>query len=104
MAYGDNRLFTDLSVQIAGGDRLGITGPNGTGKTTLLKILLGEVTASRGPFELLPRLRVGYYSQDHAGLDPKRSIVDEIRAVRPEFSEQNARSFSGGSCSPAMMF
>jgi len=95
MAYGDNRLFTDLGFQVSGGDRLGITGPNGTGKTTLLKILLGEVPATSGTFELAPRLRVGYYSQDHAGLDPKRTIVDEIRAVRPEFSEQNARSFLG---------
>ncbi len=95
MVYGDNRLFCDLSIQVPAGDRLGITGPNGTGKTTLLKILLGEVKAAGGTIELTPRLRVGYYSQDHAGLDGRRTIVDEIRAVRPEFSEQDARSFLG---------
>lgn len=95
MAYGDNRLFADLSFQVPAGDRLGITGPNGTGKTTLLRILLGEVASISGIFEFAPRLRIGYYSQDHAGLDPRRTIVDEIRAVRPEFSEENARSFLG---------
>ncbi len=95
MAYGENRLFSDLSLQVHAGERLGITGPNGTGKTTLLRIILGEVTAVAGTFDLAPRLRIGYYSQDHANLDPRRTIVDEIRTVRPEFSEQQARSFLG---------
>ncbi len=95
MAYGDNRLFSDLSFQATGGDRLGITGPNGTGKTTLLKIILGEIKPTNGTFELSPRLRIGYYSQDHADLDPKRMIVDEVRDARPELTEQQARSFLG---------
>ncbi|UCE59318.1 MAG: ABC-F family ATP-binding cassette domain-containing protein [Phycisphaerales bacterium] len=92
MAYDDNVLFEDLTFQVPAGGRFGITGPNGTGKTTLLNIILGQVDALGGGLSLRPRLTVGYYSQEHTQFDPNRTIVDEIRDVRTDFSEQDARS------------
>ncbi len=94
MAYGEKRLFTNLSFQVHAGDRLGITGPNGVGKSTLLKIIMGEVAAESGDFWHGPRLNIGYHAQDRNELDPTRTIVEEFRAIRPEFSEHDARSYA----------
>ncbi len=93
MSYGENVLFTDLTFQIFPGGRFGITGPNGTGKTTLLKIILGEVAATGGEFTLDPKLPVGYYSQESVELDPDRTVVDHLRQVRTDFTEHQARSY-----------
>ncbi len=92
MAYGDNTLFTNLTFQVHAGQCFGVTGPNGCGKTTLLKIGLAQFAPTAGSIALDPKLRVGYYSQEHQDLDPERTVVDEIRAAGIEFSEQDARS------------
>jgi ATP-binding cassette subfamily F protein 3 len=93
MSYGENILFTDVTFQVPSGGRFGITGPNGTGKTTLLRIILAEVAATGGDFTLDPKLTVGYYSQETVELDPDRTIVDEIRHARSDFTEHQARSY-----------
>ncbi len=95
MAYNSNALFTDLTFQVLSGLRLGITGPNGTGKTTLLKIILGEINPTGGSFALDPRLQIGYYAQEEGAWDADRTIVDEIRKGRPQLSEQDARTYLG---------
>ncbi len=92
MAYGNQTLFTDLTFQVHGGQNFAITGPNGCGKTTLLKIALGQVTSTAGSTEFGPKLNVGYYSQDPVTLDPARSVLDEIRTARGDLGEANARS------------
>ncbi|MDO8631292.1 MAG: ATP-binding cassette domain-containing protein [Phycisphaerales bacterium] len=94
MAYGDKTLFSKLTFQVRAGDHVGITGPNGVGKSTLLRIILGETSPIGGEFSVAPRLQIGYYAQDRTDLEPQRSVVDEIRAVRPEFSEHDARSYA----------
>jgi len=85
-------LFDRVSFQVRSGERIAITGPNGTGKTTLLRILMGEFPPSAGAFEFTRGLSIGYYSQDHRGLDPTRTLVEELRAARSDFSEHDARS------------
>lgn len=87
-------LFHDLTFQLSAGERLGITGPNGVGKSTFLKILVGEYSAQSGSFEFGRKLSIGYYAQDRTGLDPKRTILEEIRSSRSEFSELQARSYA----------
>lgn len=95
MNYGDHVLFNDLTFQIYNGERFAITGPNGTGKSTLLKIIIEELKPTAGTITLASKLNIGYYSQQPTHLDFERTVLDEIRSVRPEFSEQDARSFLG---------
>ncbi len=95
MAYGEIALFSRLSFQVAAGERFGITGPNGTGKTTLLRIILGEVLPLSGTVSIGPRLKVGYYDQEGAGLDLRRSVLEEIRDARPGLDEAEARGLLG---------
>jgi len=91
--YDDKLLFADLSLQLVAGRRLGITGPNGTGKTTLLRILLGEIAADAGRAVLDPYSTVGYFAQETHDLDAGGTPISEILAVRPDFSELAARNF-----------
>ncbi len=91
--FGNVPVFKDLSFQVFAGDRLGITGPNGTGKTTLLKILIGELEATSGEFTIDPKLTIGYYSQEHTFADLNKTVLSEIRAHSTSLSEQQARSY-----------
>jgi len=95
MAYGDNRLFADLTFHLQPAQRFGITGPNGTGKTTLLNVMVGKTTPDAGTVTIGSQLSLGYYEQEHAGLDPKRTVLEEIRTAHPTLSEQSARSLLG---------
>jgi ATP-binding cassette subfamily F protein 3 len=81
-------------LELLRGDRVGLIGPNGAGKTTLLRTLIGELPPITGQVHIGPSVRIGYYSQTHAGLNMERSIVDEIRQVST-LSEEGARSFLG---------
>ncbi|MFH1748769.1 MAG: ABC-F family ATP-binding cassette domain-containing protein [Planctomycetota bacterium] len=92
--YDEKVLFTDLSLTVPVGQRLGITGPNGTGKTTLLKIVLGEVPADAGRYHFDAKVGIGYYAQEATELNPAHTIVQEILAVRPDMLESQARSYA----------
>jgi len=93
-AYGDHKLFADLSLIVPYGERLGITGPNGTGKSTLLKIAMGQVTADAGATRIAPKASIGYFAQDIGELDPERSILEELLAIRPDLKEGGARDYA----------
>jgi ATP-binding cassette subfamily F protein 3 len=81
-------------LELLRGDRVGLIGPNGAGKTTLLRTLIGELPPVSGQVQPGHNVRIGYYSQTHAGLNMQRTIIDEIRQVSA-LSEEGARSFLG---------
>jgi ATP-binding cassette, subfamily F, member 3 len=92
-AFGDVVLIRDLDFEMTRGEKIGIIGPNGVGKTTLLRMLLGQTPPTGGKVRLFENLRVGYYDQEHRDLDESLSVLEAVRAVRPEMSEGQARSF-----------
>ncbi|MBN1510286.1 MAG: ATP-binding cassette domain-containing protein [Sedimentisphaerales bacterium] len=94
-SFGDLTLFEDLTFDVLHGERLGITGPNGTGKSTLVKLALGQIEPSAGSIRMGVSLRIGYLDQHGDVLDPARSVLDEARSVRPELSAEQVRSRLG---------
>jgi len=93
-AYGERVVFETISMLIRKGDGVALVGPNGAGKTTLLKLLTGELSPVKGRVKLGSRVKVGYFSQEHEGLNAKNSIVNEIM-IEFGFSEERARHYLG---------
>ncbi len=98
--YDDNLLINDLSINIAAKDRICIIGKNGKGKTTLLKILAGELNSAKGDIKSHNGVEAGFYEQTNVkSLVDTRTIEDEIEYSHPDVEKQHARSICG-----AMMF
>lgn len=76
--YDKNEIFSHLSLLIRKGDGVALVGPNGAGKTTLLKVLLGELPTPTGRVKIGSRVKIGYFSQQHEGLNMGNTILDEI--------------------------
>src|SRR5256886_1629388 len=81
-------------LELLRGDYIGLLGPNGSGKTTPLRTIIGEVPPVSGQVHLGHNVRIGYYSQTHAGLNAERSIIEEILKARV-LAEEGARTFLG---------
>jgi ATP-binding cassette subfamily F protein uup len=77
-AWDGNPIIRDFSTTILRGDRIGIIGPNGVGKTTLIKVLLGELTPDSGTLKLGHRLEVAYFDQLRATLDENKTVADNV--------------------------
>ena len=77
--YGGPAVFTDVTFQVEKGQRLLIMGYNGAGKSSLLRILAQKTAADAGGFRTGVGVSVGYYAQEHEGLDPSRSVLDHMR-------------------------
>ncbi len=77
-AYGGRELLKDFSLRVMRGDRLGIIGNNGVGKTTLLRILLGELEPDAGTVKLGTNLEVGYFDQLRREIDPNKTVAEVI--------------------------
>lgn len=76
--YGDHQLFENFSTMLQRGDRVGVIGPNGVGKTTLINILTGVAKADTGKVKLGSNLTVAYFDQSRAALDPAKTPVETI--------------------------
>ena len=76
--HGAKPIVSDLTTTIMRGDRVGLVGPNGCGKTTLIKLLLGELTPHSGSIRHGTNLEIAYFDQRREQLDPERSVFDSI--------------------------
>jgi ATP-binding cassette subfamily F protein uup len=80
VSYGDREIFSGFTSRILRGERIGIVGPNGVGKSTLLKLLLGEIEPSQGSVRRGSRLEVAYYDQQRAQLELDAPVTHNINA------------------------
>lgn len=78
------KLVTDFSAQVQRGDKIAMIGPNGCGKTTLLKLMLGQLQADSGRIHVGTKLEVAYFDQHRAELDPDRTVMDNLAEGKQE--------------------
>ena len=92
----DQPLFDQLSFSVNAGERICICGPNGKGKSTLLRILAGGLTAQKGSLRYNPNIETGYFEQTHlTSLNESRTVEDEILMAHPDMDRRRARSICG---------
>lgn len=94
-SYDETPLLSGLNFVIERGERIGLFGPNGSGKTTVLNLILGKLEPKTGTIELGKKLSIGYYDQQAADLDPRATPISVIREIKPEWNEPQTRSFLG---------
>ena len=90
--FGGRRLFQHFDLHLRAGDRVAIIGPNGIGKTTLLRILVGELPPDTGTVLYGSNVDVGYYDQQQAGLHEHKSVMDEVWDDFPRMQPDEVRS------------
>ena len=79
--YGDRVLIRDFSYMVLRNDRIGIVGPNGCGKTTLLRLIMGQEMPDSGSIEIGGTVKIGYFSQESTQLDPEKRIIKYIEEI-----------------------
>ena len=90
--FDSQQLFQDISFEIHRGEHVAIIGDNGTGKTTLLKIINQVVSADKGSFTLGSKVKIGYYDQEHHVLHDEKTIFDEISDDYPSLTHTQIRN------------
>ena len=91
-SFPGQELFHDISFQIKRGERVALIGNNGTGKTTMLKILNDLLPADEGSFSLGAKVQIGYYDQEHHVLHQEKTIFQEIADTYPTLTETEIRN------------
>ena len=91
-SYDGRRLFSHGTFSLQRGEHVALIGDNGTGKTTLLKILNGLVQADEGEFRLGSKVKIAYYDQEHAVLHMEKTLFEEIQDTYPEMNNTKVRN------------
>lgn len=91
-SFGDNHLFSDVNFEIKRGERVAVLGQNGTGKTTLLKMIIGMEPVDTGTAVTGANVEIGYYDQEHNVLHEDKTIFDEVRDAYPDLDNTAIRN------------
>lgn len=92
--FGDIKIVEDLTYTFARYEKLGIVGNNGTGKSTFIKMLIGELSPDCGTIDVGETVRFGYYRQDGIQFDDKKKVIDAVRDIAEEISLGNGSKLS----------
>lgn len=92
MSFGTQRLFSGLNFLIKKGERVFIVGPNGCGKSTLIKIIIGSIVPTEGRVEAGYNVEVGYYDQENQNLNPENTVLEELWSAYPKLTETKIRN------------
>lgn len=91
---GEKPLFSNQTMSIYRGDKLAVIGPNGTGKSTLLKLITGNLVPDGGEIRLNPQTKIGYFAQELDNLDDNKTLLDSMLEL-PEMTQTEARTILG---------
>lgn len=92
LSFGGPALFEHVNLEIKHGEKVFLIGPNGCGKTSLFKILLGQYTPDSGAVRLGSAIDVGYYEQSQLSLHDEKTVIDEIWDLHPQMTQTEVRS------------
>ncbi len=96
-SFGDRLLFENLNFMLPPNGIVGVIGPNGAGKTTLFRMIIGSEKADKGTFSVGETVKIGYVDQQHADIDPNKSVFETISGgtefIRVAGREINARAY-----------
>ena len=92
MRFGENELFSGLSFGVKKRERVFIVGPNGCGKSTLVKIICGFLSPTAGRLDFGYNVELGYYDQENQNLTPSNTVLSEVWNAHPGLSERRVRS------------
>jgi ATP-binding cassette subfamily F protein 3 len=95
IGYGEKVLAQGINITLRRGEKAALLGANGTGKTTLLKTILGEVQPLKGKAKIGNRVQIGYFSQSYERLDPRQTLLENF-VIEYGFTEERTRSLLGG--------
>lgn len=93
--YDEERIFSDVTFHVNRGERIALVGPNGVGKTTLLKTILGTLQPSEGTIKIGTNVDIGYYDQEQQTLSSNKTILDELWDEHPMVNEKDIRTVLG---------
>jgi ATP-binding cassette subfamily F protein 3 len=94
-SFGETAILKGADLELKKGDRVGLVGGNGEGKSTLLKILTGRVKMDKGDVRVAPGAKGMFFSQEHDDLDTKRTLHQEVLDARPTLEERDVKALLG---------
>jgi len=93
--FANKIILDNASFEILAGQKIGLIGPNGCGKTTFLKMIMGEEHSDNGMLHISSGVKLGYFDQGHLSLIPENNLIDEIRRDQSDLSENDAKALLG---------
>ena len=94
-SFGEKHLFSGLTLHVRAGDRVALIGPNGVGKSTLIKLIVGEETPDTGDIRYGANVDIGYYDQHQSTLHPEKTVLDEVWDRFPRMEQSDVRGALG---------
>ncbi len=93
--FGEKTIFTGINAEVSRQDVVGLIGPNGVGKTTFFRLILGDIEPTVGKLKLGRNLKIGYYDQEMKGLASSNTLINEINELKPDWSQEELRNYLG---------